>query len=432
MSALLDRLGDPSARYDAVHVVGTKGKSTAARTIAALLRAEGSRAARTPRRTSRGWGERLETDAERFEQAVARVRADAEALGATQFEIFTAAAFAEFAARGVDVAVVEAGLGGRLDATNVLDAAVVLLTNVGLEHTEVLGETREEIAPRSWRLRTPGAVVVLPDEEFAPLVRRARGRLGGARTAAEAYLGRPTEAEVQVTLAGRLELRGDEVGWPRYASAAVRAPPSRYLVPGDERRELLVGQHDDGAPWRNRQLLACDLVAGVAEHLRVLERDVRQQRRRARRARWSRRAGRRDPPRRARRRCRARRTRRTRPRSRGSNCVAPSSSAAGRTRATRPLEMGLGIHRSRSRQPRDVRRGIGAGAREPSPGAAPRSCASRWTCRSCRPRGPRRKRALRVAERGEERAHAVEPERPPARAQSDASRQSPIASSSRR
>ena len=89
-----------------------------------------------------GWWERLDTDAEGFEAAIARVRADAEAVDATQFELLTAAAFADFAARGVEVAAIEAGLGGRFDATNVLDAPVVLLTNVGLEHTEVLGETR--------------------------------------------------------------------------------------------------------------------------------------------------------------------------------------------------------------------------------------------------------------------------------------------------
>src|SRR5207244_989732 len=74
------------------------------------------------------------------------VRAHAEAVGATQFETLTAAAFADFAERGVDAAVVEAGLGGRLDATNVVDAEVVLLTNIGLEHTDVLGDTREAIA----------------------------------------------------------------------------------------------------------------------------------------------------------------------------------------------------------------------------------------------------------------------------------------------
>ena len=80
-----------------------------------------------------GWSERIQVDGEDadLEQALERVREPAERLGATQFEVLTAAAFAEFAVARVDVAVVEAGLGGRLDATNVLDARVVALTNVG-------------------------------------------------------------------------------------------------------------------------------------------------------------------------------------------------------------------------------------------------------------------------------------------------------------
>ncbi len=209
MNELLERLGHPERRYDAVHVVGTKGKSTATRTIAALLRAEGRASAAYTSPHVAGWGERLDTDDEGFDQALSRVRADAEAVGATQFEALTAAAFADFAERRVDVAVVEAGLGGRLDATNVVDAGVVLLTNVGLEHTDVLGETREQIAVEKLAVAHDGAVVVLPDEEFAPLVAGHEVRLGDARTAAEAYLGHPTAAQVEVALAGRLELRKD-------------------------------------------------------------------------------------------------------------------------------------------------------------------------------------------------------------------------------
>ena len=151
MRELLDRLGHPERRYAAIHVVGTNGKSTATRTIAALLQAEGRRAGAYTSPHVSGWAERIwvngaEAD---FEQAVARVRPDAVAAGATQFEALTAAALLEFAEREVEVAVVEAGLGGRLDATNVVDAEIVLLTNVSLEHTEVLGDTTEEIAKRS-------------------------------------------------------------------------------------------------------------------------------------------------------------------------------------------------------------------------------------------------------------------------------------------
>src|SRR5438034_1276909 len=106
---------------------------------------------------------------------------------------------------------VEAGLGGRLDATNVVDATVVLLTNVGLEHTDVLGSTREQIAREKLAVARPGAVVVLGDPAWAYLVPANRTIEGGAREAAAAFLGRPVEREVAVSLPGRLERRGREI-----------------------------------------------------------------------------------------------------------------------------------------------------------------------------------------------------------------------------
>jgi dihydrofolate synthase/folylpolyglutamate synthase len=212
MRALLELVDNPERAFRSVHVVGTNGKSTATRTIAALLRSTGLDVGAYTSPHVGGWHERLDTDAETFEDAVSRIRPAAEAVGATQFEALTGAAFALFAARGVDAAVVEAGLGGRLDATNVLDAPVVLLTNVGLEHTDVLGETREAIARKKLAVARPGAIVVLPDDEWRALVPDAVVRIGGARTAAEAFLGRDLDTEVDVHLPGRLERRGlDEV-----------------------------------------------------------------------------------------------------------------------------------------------------------------------------------------------------------------------------
>ena len=86
------------------------------------------------------------------------------------------------------------GLGGRLDATNVLDAPVVLLTNVGLEHTDVLGDTREAIAREKLAVASPGAIVVLGEPEWAYLVPDNDVRTGGAQEAAEAFLGRSIDA----------------------------------------------------------------------------------------------------------------------------------------------------------------------------------------------------------------------------------------------
>ena len=225
MRELLARLGNPERSFESVHVVGTKGKSTAARRIAATI---GGLAYTSPH--VEGWHERLQTDAAGFERAVERVRADAEAVGATQFETVTAAAFADFAARGVKSAAIEAGLGGRHDATNVIDARVVLLTNVHLEHTEVLGETRELIAAEKLAVAGPGATVVLPDNEFAGL---APGPvvIGGAREAAEAFLGHSVQL-AEASLPGRLELRDGEVRDGAHTPEAVDWLLERLPSPG--------------------------------------------------------------------------------------------------------------------------------------------------------------------------------------------------------
>jgi len=228
MRTLLDRLGNPQQAFDPVHVVGTKGKSTAARRIARTI---GGPSYTSPHVA--GWHERLDTDPDGFERAIARVREAAVEVRATQFETVTAAAFADFADRGATVAAVEAGLGGRHDATNVIDARVVLLTNVGLEHTEILGDTREAIAAEKLAVAGPHATVVLPDEEFAHLVSGNR-RIGGAAEAVEAFLGEPRPLVV-ATLPGRLEIRDGEVRDGAHTPEAVdwlleRLPPGDYVV----------------------------------------------------------------------------------------------------------------------------------------------------------------------------------------------------------
>jgi dihydrofolate synthase/folylpolyglutamate synthase len=234
--ALLARLGDPQRAFPSIHVVGTNGKSTATRTIAALLRAEGLRAGAYTSPHVAGWHERLDCDPATFERAVARVRHASQELSATQFEVLTAAALAEFAEQGVDAAVVEAGLGGRLDATNVVNAPVVLLTNIALEHTEVLGDTPEQIAKEKLAVAHAARVVVTSDNTFDQLVpRKARLVRGGAREAAEAFLDRRLETEVKVAMPGRLERRGDEVWDGAHTPDAVewlleRLPQRRYVL----------------------------------------------------------------------------------------------------------------------------------------------------------------------------------------------------------
>ena len=238
MRALLADVGDPQLAYPAVHVVGTNGKSTATLTVEALLRAEGLSVGATISPHIRSWSERIRVDGAEvdFDTALAGVRPAVEVRRATQFEAVTGAAFATFAARGVDAAVVEAGLGGRLDATNVLRSRVVLLTNVSLEHTEVLGDTREAIAAEKLAVVRDDAVAVLPDDEFSHLLPAgATHLLGGPREAAEAFLGHPVAQTVEVRLPGRLERRGDDVWDGAHNPAGVswlveRLPPGERVV----------------------------------------------------------------------------------------------------------------------------------------------------------------------------------------------------------
>jgi dihydrofolate synthase/folylpolyglutamate synthase len=237
MHTLLAVLDHPECAYPAIHVVGTNGKSTATRTIEALLLGEGLFVGATVSPHVRAWAERIRVNGEEadFEEAIARIRPAAERVEATQFEAITAAALAAFAAASVDVAVVEAGLGGRLDATNVLRTRVVLLTNVGLEHTDVLGHTPEKIAREKLAVVHEDSIVVMSDDTYASLVPGRPVVLGGAREAAEAFVGHPILGDPDIALPGRLERRNGEIRDGAHNLDGVRwlgarLPPARYVV----------------------------------------------------------------------------------------------------------------------------------------------------------------------------------------------------------
>ena len=159
MHKLTTALGLPQHRFASIHVVGTNGKSSVARMTAALLEAHGigSGACLSPH-TSR-WTERTlvhgeEVGAAEWADAVDRVARAAEGVNrtleegdaVTEFEAATAATFVALATARVEAAAIEAGLGGRLDATNTIPSKITVLTSIGLDHTEWLGETEVEIA----------------------------------------------------------------------------------------------------------------------------------------------------------------------------------------------------------------------------------------------------------------------------------------------
>ncbi len=167
-------LGMPQHRFTSVHVVGTNGKSSVAEITAALLEAHGRTAGAYLSPHEHRWAERIrvrgrEIDADSFASAVERVaeavpvveRTLDEGEKVTQFEADTAAAFIALAAARVDVGVIEAGLGGRLDATNVLLSRASVLTSIGLEHTQWLGETELEIAAEKLAVLRDHSTLVL-------------------------------------------------------------------------------------------------------------------------------------------------------------------------------------------------------------------------------------------------------------------------------
>jgi dihydrofolate synthase/folylpolyglutamate synthase len=282
MRALLARLGNPERAFEALHVVGTNGKSTTTRMIEELLLAEGLRAGAYVSPHVTGWRERVRIGDREADLAAAldRVRSDAEAVGATQFEVLTAAAFSEFRETGVEVAAVEAGLGGRLDATNVLPSKVVVLTNVGLEHTEWLGTTREAIAAEKLAVVRPGAPVILGEGEWAALARHNGagdvivadgGNLELAQAAVEAYLGREVDPEpaAAVSLPGRLEVVGDEIRDGAHTPEAVRYIGPRLPQLGSIVVSILEDKDVDGV--LHELAVLCDtLVATSSTNPRAL------------------------------------------------------------------------------------------------------------------------------------------------------------------
>ena len=238
MRRLLTALGSPQRAYRAIHVVGTNGKSSTVRMAAAILEAHGVRTGAYLSPHLATFAERirigdadLEPDALRRGGASARpsaaAKVDRTLTGGehvTQFELLTAAAFSELAERGVEVAVVEAGLGGRHDATNVLAAPVAVLTNVGLEHTRWLGPDAHRHRAREARRR--GARL-----DARGRAARARGRGRGREGRRPRAARRPRRRRAVPGLpAHQLRRRADRGGARCTASSTTPrccAPPPR-------------------------------------------------------------------------------------------------------------------------------------------------------------------------------------------------------------
>jgi dihydrofolate synthase / folylpolyglutamate synthase len=185
--ALTDLLGEPQRAYPVIHVTGTNGKTSTAGMIETLLRARGLRTGLFTSPHLSFVGERISVDgqpleAERFLAAYDEIKPYVDMVDATHevplsfFEVVTGMAFAVFADAPVDVCVLEVGMGGTWDNTNVADGVVAVITPISLDHTRYLGTTVAEIAADKAGIIKPGAVAVLaqqPAEAAEPLLRRA-------------------------------------------------------------------------------------------------------------------------------------------------------------------------------------------------------------------------------------------------------------------
>ncbi|CAL9560919.1 Dihydrofolate synthase_folylpolyglutamate synthase [Nocardiopsis dassonvillei] len=172
---LLDLLGDPHRNFRVIHVTGTNGKTSTARMIDALMRARGLRTGRYTSPHLRTVRERIVVDGEpisqeRFVETYDDIRPYIEMADATNdaplsfFEILTVMAYAVFADTPVDVAVVEVGMGGRWDATNVVDGDVAVVTPIGIDHTDYLPDTVEGIAEEKAGIIKPDSVAVIAQQ----------------------------------------------------------------------------------------------------------------------------------------------------------------------------------------------------------------------------------------------------------------------------
>lgn len=185
MRALVDVLGHPEASAPAIHVTGTNGKTSTARCVTSLLTSKGLRVGTFTSPHLEAINERIAADGEPIsDNDLAEVLSElasiepllGDGVRLTWFEILTGAALLWFADRPVDVAVFEVGLGGRWDATNVVDADVAVVTNVGLDHVEFLGPTHADVAGEKAGIVKPGSTLVLGerDSELRPIFERER------------------------------------------------------------------------------------------------------------------------------------------------------------------------------------------------------------------------------------------------------------------
>ena len=242
VQALLQRVGNPETRFETVLVGGTNGKGSTASTLASILTAAGRRTGLFTSPHLTYFAERFQIDgkpvpADVVNAALQNLKLHAEAVEATFFEIVTVLACVLFADAGVETVVLEVGLGGRYDATNAVAPSLSLLTNVSLDHTQVLGDTVEMIALDKAGILRPGKPAITAATGAGLKVIRAET----ARLGAHLFtLGSEFQAEVraagwdglELTVAsprGRLSVCSSLIGRHQAANVALAVVAAQAL-----------------------------------------------------------------------------------------------------------------------------------------------------------------------------------------------------------
>ncbi len=253
---LLETVGTPQRQFASIHIGGTNGKGSVATLVAAALHQSGRRVGLYTSPHLVSFRERIRVDGVPISRAAVTAWTDAlrptiEATGATFFEATTAIAFADFAARGVDVAVIEVGLGGRLDSTNVITPLVSAVTHIALDHQKYLGDTVEQIAAEKAAIAKPGVPFVIgeADPRLAAVLRDAGERHVGAA----AY--RPIPVSPDRRWTGPLGLAGPHQQRNAAVAAAVLDALPPAMRPSDDcraagfARARLAGRLDRRGRW---------------------------------------------------------------------------------------------------------------------------------------------------------------------------------------
>jgi dihydrofolate synthase/folylpolyglutamate synthase len=275
MRRVMTALGSPQLRFSSIHIVGTNGKTSTARMTAAILERHGLRTGTYTSPHLISYRERVqvderEVDGEDFAAAIARAAWASERVNrtlsddhVTQFELLTAAALWEMARQEVQVAVVEAGLGGRYDATSVVRSQVTVLTNVALEHTRWLGPTVTDIAEEKLAVLQPGTTLAL-GADLDPAARAVAARVAGERGARVVSVDRAVGAAAGLRAGGRfqrenfalarlaaeayLQSAGEELREPPVAQAArATVVPGRMQLVSEDPLTLLDSAHNPHA-----------------------------------------------------------------------------------------------------------------------------------------------------------------------------------------